>query len=445
MDDLSPKNHGEAVAVFRHGLIGELAVRAGMLGHGERMDALRRLSEQRVRPPGSDTTRCYSVPTLERWLYAFKKGGLEALAPRARGDRGRGRDLDPELRDLLCDIRREHPSVSVTLILRTLRADGRVDENVRACTVRRMLAERGLARTVEVDAEGGRARLRWQAERPGALWHGDVCHGPTLTLDGKRTPVRVHALLDDASRYVVALRVASDEREETMLSLFSQAVMEHGKCDAIYLDNGATYRGAILQLVCSRLAITLLHARPYDAPARGKMERFWRRLREEALSHIGEVASLADVEQKLRVWLARYYQCAPHAGLLGRAPETRFAEGEKVPVTEEQLRAALTVRTRRRVRRDTTVSVGGTAYEVPYGYLAGQLVTIATSLFDGKDPVIELDGKRIPLSVVDAVGNGKKGRPLRRPTPQRPTGPVDFNPGCTLDTAGEEDSDDDIF
>src|SRR4051812_45271128 len=99
MDHLTPKNHGEEVAIFRHGLIGELALRA--LDHGERSAALRRLSEQRVRLPGSDLTRCYSVPTLERWLYAFKQGGLEALVPRARTDRGRGRDLDPALRELL--------------------------------------------------------------------------------------------------------------------------------------------------------------------------------------------------------------------------------------------------------------------------------------------------------------------------------------------------------
>ncbi|MEZ4223843.1 MAG: DDE-type integrase/transposase/recombinase [Polyangiaceae bacterium] len=82
-------------------------------------------------------------------------------------------------------------------------------------------------------------RLRWQAERPGALWHGDVCHGPTLKLDGRRVPVRVHGMLDDASRYVVALRVASNEREQTMLTLLSQSLMEYGKCDALYLDNGA--------------------------------------------------------------------------------------------------------------------------------------------------------------------------------------------------------------
>jgi putative transposase len=443
MDHLTPKHHGEEVAVFRHGLIGQIALSA--LDHGERSAQLRRISEQRVRPPGSDTTRCYAVPTLERWLYAFKKGGLEALIPRARGDRGRGRDLDPALRELICDIRREHPDVSVTLILRTLRADGRVGPKVTACTVRRMLAERGLTRTAAVDAIGGKTRLRWQAERPGALWHGDVCHGPTLSLDGKRTPVRVHAMLDDASRFIVTLRVESDEREETMLSLFAQALMEHGKPDALYLDNGATYRGAILQLVCARLGITLLHAKPYDAPARGKMERFWRRLREEALDHVGQVASLADIEGKLRAWLVRFYQCAPHAGILGRAPAACFAEGDKVRVAEEQLRDALTVRVRRRVRRDTTITVGGVVYEVPLGYLAGQPVTIATSLFDGKEPVLELDKKRIPLTVVNPVNNAKKLRPPRRPAPDRPDHPVDFDPGKTLNGNNEEASDDDIF
>lgn len=443
MTQLTPKNHGEEVAVFRHGLIGQIALSS--LDHGQRSAILRDLSERPVRPPGSDTTHCYSVPTLERWLYAFKAGGLEALIPRARTDRGRGRDLAAPVRELLCDIRREHPDVSVTVILRTLRADGRVGPEVTACTVRRMFAERGLPRTTTLDGAGGKTRLRWQAERPGALWHGDVCHGPTLTLDGRRVPVRVHAMLDDASRFIVALRVASDEREETMLSLFSQALMEHGKPDAIYLDNGATYRGDVLRLACSRLGVTLLHAKPYDAPARGKMERFWRRLREEVLSHLGSIASLKDIEDRLRAWLARYYQVEPHAGILGRAPGAVFAEGDKVHVTEHELRTALTVRVRRRVRRDTTVSIGGTDYEIPLGYLAGQIVTIATSLFDGKDPALELDGKTLSLQAVDPVGNAKKRRPPKRATPDVPTRPVDFDPGRALDAHDEEESDDDIF
>jgi len=442
MDPVTPKHHGEEVAVFRHGLIGAIALRS--LTHGERITLLRGVSEQRVRPPGCDTTRCYSVTTLERWLYAFKRGGLDALVPRARVDKGRGRDLDPQVRELLCDIRREHPHVTVPVILRTLRADGRIGPEVTATTVRRMLAEKGLLRCAVVDGNstGGRTRLKWQAERAGALWHGDVCHGPTLTLGERRVPVRVHAMLDDASRYVVALRVASDEREETMLSFFTQALMEHGKPDALYLDNGATYRGAMLQLACSRLGITLLHAKPYDAPARGKMERFWRRMREEALSHIGQVASLADVEQKLRAWLVRYYQDAPHAGILGRTPATVFAEGEKERVSKDQLKSALTVQTRRRVRRDSTLSLDGVLYEVPFGYLAGQVVNIATCFFESTTPVIDLGGKTAPLRLVDPKANGKKSRPAKRVPAGPAKRPVDFDPGRTLD---KEDDDGDLF
>ena len=443
MDSLIPKNHGEEVAVFRYGLIADLIRRS--LDHGERTAVLRGISEQRVRPPGCDTTRCYSIPTLERWLYAYKTSGLEALVPKARCDRGRGRELDPALRELLCDIRREYPDVSVPVILRTLRADGRVGDDVTACTVRRLFAAQGLFRNAAIDGKSGKTRLRWQAERPGALWHGDVCHGPTIKLDGRRVPVRVHALLDDASRYVVALRVVSDEREETMITIFTQAIMEHGKPDALYLDNGATYRGAILQLVCARLGITLLHAKPYDAPARGKMERFWRRMREEALSHVGQISSLADVEAKLRAWLVRFYQCTPHAGILGRAPAVVFAEGEKVLVAEEQLRQSLTVRVRRRVRRDTTVSLGGVDYEVPFGYLAGHVVTIATSFFDDKQPALDIDNKLIPLRIVDPVGNADKRRQPRRPPAARASKPVDFNPGNALAPLVEEDSDDAIF
>jgi putative transposase len=437
MDSLTPKDHGEEVAVFRHSIIGELIRRE--LEHGQRSAILRSLSEQRVRPPGSDLTRCYSVPTLERWLYDFKRGGLAALVPQARSDCGRGRDLDPALRELLCDIRREHPNVSVTVILRTLRADGRIGDDVRECTVRRMFAERGLVRTAPVDGASCRSRLRWQAERPSALWHGDVCHGTTLVIDDRPEPVRIHALLDDASRMILALLVTNNEREETMLSIFAQALMEHGKPDALYLDNGATYRGEILQLVCSRLGITLMHAKPYDAAARGKMERFWRRMREQALSHLGQIASLVDLQTKLNAWLVRFYQSAPHAGILGRTPATVFAEGTKVRVSEEQLRTALTVRVRRRVRKDSTLSVGGVVYEVPLGYLAGHVVTLATSLFDSKLPALEIDNKRIPLLPVDPVGNSKKRRPPRHPAPLGPNRPVDFDPSLALTTDEEDD------
>ena len=46
----------------------------------------------------------------------------------------------------------------------------------------------------------------------------------------------------------------------------------HGRPDALYLDNGSTYRGHALETACARLGITLLHAKPYDPQARGPIK-----------------------------------------------------------------------------------------------------------------------------------------------------------------------------
>ncbi|MCC6214439.1 MAG: hypothetical protein IT376_06195 [Polyangiaceae bacterium] len=69
--------------------------------------------------------------------------------------------------------------------------------------------------------------------------HGDEValsrHGP---IGGLALRAGLHG---DASRCVVASRVASDEREHTMLELVAQSLTEHGKCDAPYVDHGATF------------------------------------------------------------------------------------------------------------------------------------------------------------------------------------------------------------
>ena len=118
MDDLHPKDHAEAVALFRCEVIGALTRRD--LARGELHAELTALSQKRYRPPQAKCTRSFWVTSLERWFYAYRSRGLAGLRPEARSDRGRGRDLAPTLRTLLLDIRREQPSASVPLILRTL-------------------------------------------------------------------------------------------------------------------------------------------------------------------------------------------------------------------------------------------------------------------------------------------------------------------------------------
>lgn len=430
MKELSPKDHAEAVATFRHAVIGPLCARA--FSRGELAAAMRALSTERFRPPLATRTRTYAVPTLQRWLYAYRRGGLAALRPRERSDRGRGRRMTPELRQLVCDIRREHPSASARLIVATLEADGRLERGrVKPGTVRKLLRQAGLDRIAVRDGASPKTRLQWVASAPDALWHGDVCHGPTMLVAGVRTPIRIHGMLDDCSRYVVALCALTTEREEDMLRVLVRTLRIHGKPDVLYLDNGSTYRGEVLRTACSRLGTSLVHARPYDPEARGKMERFWRTLREGCLDHLGEVGSLEELNQRLAAFLERHYHPQPHAGLVGRTPMAVYAPSERTPnhVDEQKLREALAVRERRRVRRDTTVSIDGDVYELEHGFLAGRIVDVVYSYLDSPIvPRVEYEGRHFALHPVDAVKNAKRARPPRAPDGRQPGAPVEFDP-----------------
>jgi transposase InsO family protein len=413
MDVLEPKDHGEAVALFRSEVVGVLTRLD--LPRGELAARLEMISQQRFRPPGATATRTFAVPTLERWYRLYKKGGLAALRPETRADKGAARALTPEQQELVCEVRRENSCASAELILDTLVLEGQIEAKaISPSAVRRLFAARGLDRRTLRSGGDGKQRLRWEAERPGALWHGDVCHlAPIIIEQDNKKPVRVHALLDDASRYVVAIEAMHQEREIDMLGLFVRAIRRHGPPDAIYLDNGATYRGHTLALACARMGTTLVHAKPYDAPARGKMERFWRTLRERCVDFIGALASLHDINVRLYAFLDEHYHRSPHGGLMGKTPESVFAATPRHAegFDEKQLRNALTVHVRRRVRGDCTIPMDGEDWETDLGFLARRLVTVSRCMIDATEPPwIEHEGKRHVLGPVDPKKNASRPR-----------------------------------
>ena len=443
-ESIRPKDHAEAVALFRAQVIGPLTARD--LGHGELAEELRVLSERVFRPPWLDHGRTYASATLERWYYAYRAGGIEALKPVRRSDRGYAQALSDEQRSLILDIAKERPEVSVSVLLRTLVADGRLGAgDVSEPTVRRLLLDAGLSRQARRQLIRGRRR-RWQAEAPDALWHADVCHGRNLSIEGRSTPVRVHALLDDASRFIVGIRAFSTEREVDMLELMVQALRQSGPPRTLYLDNGSTYRGEALHLACERLGIRVVHAEPYDPQARGKMERFWRTLREGCLDHLGACNSLHDVQVRLLAFIGQHYHAAPHSGLVGRCPADVYStDGESTePLQDDELRRALTVRTLRRVRGDGTLSVGGIDWEVDAGHLAGAKVVVARTLFDPKAaPWIETEERTYPLTPVDPLANATRPRTsknrVRRGVDAIPFDPAGALLGQMLGRTGEQE------
>jgi putative transposase len=433
---LAPKDHAEEVAIFRAQVIGPLVSR-DFTSRGELAQAIRELARKRYRPPAAEASRFYSEATIERWYYRYNKGGLAALRPRPRSDAGHARELTAEQRNLLLAIRREHPLASAALILRTLELDGRIAKrSVSLSTVRRLYDQHGLDRVTL--AAAGRVRQRWQADRADAIWHADVCHGPAMRIGERTVPLRIHAILDDHSRYIVAIQAATTEREIEMLALMVKAMRAIGRRPgALYLDNGATYTGDVLVTVCARLEIGLLHAEAEDPQARGKMERFWRTLRDGMLHHIGTPGSLHDVQVRLLAFLAQHYHVSPHASLMGKTPAQVYetAHRDVRPVSDEELAGALRVHGKRRVRTDGTLEIGGTTFETRAGFLAGRVVTIARTLLDvTADPWIEHEGQRYLLARVDPEENArrKKSGPMAN-RPQRGLDVPFDPPGALLD------------
>jgi transposase InsO family protein len=428
MTPLTPTNRREELALFRAHVLRPILFTK--MTRGALKEAVEALSHERFQPPGEDETRTYAVPTLLRWRRAWRHEGLAGLIPKPREDRGHGRALTEPQKALVLDIRREYPSASAELIVRTLVADGRLEAGqISAGSLRRVFAEHGLHHASPGRQHTSeRQRLPWQMSQPNELWHGDVCHGIALGVPGKRTPLRVHGLLDDASRYFIALEVHTSETEEVLLGLLVSALRRHGRPDGLYFDNGATYRGDSLAIACARLGMGLHHARPYDPKARGKMERAWRTLRASCLDFVTAEHSLTEVQTALDRFKERYHD-TPHAGLGGKTPAAVFAARTRpdVRVDTETLATALTVEQRRRVRQDSTLALDGVLFEVDAAFLAGHIVTVKRCLLPwlatDQAAWVEHDGRRVTLTRADPRRNAHRRReapPQAEPRKVRP-------------------------
>src|SRR5690606_27623976 len=74
MSTLTPKDHAEAVALFRSEIVGALTRRE--LDRGELAQALDERSQKRFRPPGAKSTKTFSVATLVLCLQDGRARGL---------------------------------------------------------------------------------------------------------------------------------------------------------------------------------------------------------------------------------------------------------------------------------------------------------------------------------------------------------------------------------
>ncbi|HXW58297.1 MAG TPA: DDE-type integrase/transposase/recombinase [Solirubrobacteraceae bacterium] len=380
-DDTTRAERAEQIALFRYGLISDLVHPAA--GDDERRlyERLREKAAKSYCIPGSRRTRV-AAETLRDWLSAYKAGGFDALRPKPRADIGTARAIPRPLCDLLVMLKDDHRDWTVATVIDTAR---QMDEQAAAMTlpvstVHRLLSRAGVMGKRPEDPTS-KDRRRFAYAHAGELWMSDVMHGPAVVVGGRRKQkTYLIGLLDDATRVVPYAAFALSENTGALLPVLKQAVMRRGIPQRLYVDNGSAFRSHHLSLVCARLGITLIHARPYMPQGKGKQERFFRTVRMQLLPVLGEsdLGSLDALNRRLWAWVEGEYHQSPHKGLDGITPLDAWAmrSGEVRSCGPElDLREMFLLEAGRRVRADRTVSLGGVVYEVEAA-LVGEKVTL---------------------------------------------------------------------
>jgi putative transposase len=378
----------EQVALHRWAVIAEAA--GEKLTPAERGALARRIAARsHAHPDGS--SRTYSRGTIDRWIRAWRAGGLAALEPAARADTGTVR-AHPELFAEAAALRLELPGRSAAQIASILyhRHGVRVSER----TIRGQLRRAGLAR--EALAAEPKAYGRYEADRPNERWISDVLVGPWVPFPRREGSVRARLFLivDDHSRLLVDGRFYDRENARACQDLLRRAVTRRGLPAVFYCDNGAPFANAWLARTCGVLGIRLVHSRPYSPEGRGKQERLNRYIREAFLAeatHHG-IESLDQLNDLFAAWAAQVANRRVHAET-GQAPIERFeAGGPPRQADPARLREAFRWSVTRKVTRTATVPLEGNAYAVDPA-LTGRRVELRYDPEDLTRIEVFLDGR----------------------------------------------------
>lgn len=374
-----------AQALFRLMVLGPLASR-GELKHGELSSIIRELSSKAYDIPGS--RRTYLSPeTIKRWYHAWKRGGIDALQPKARTDKGTTQ-LPVAVQERLLELKKDNPARSINLLITMMESSGLMAKgSISRASVHRYLKQLQLSKRIlpRVNTIEHRSFV---AERVGELWQGDVLHGPSIqTKEGLRKTYLV-SLMDDASRLLAHSAFCFGETALEVEGVLKQAVLKRGRPYKLMVDNGAAYKSATLQAVCARLEIRLIYCRPHAPEGKGKLERFHRTFREQFLNEldINRVANLDELNARLWAWIETVYHTRPHAGLdklESNEYQTPIARWRQDLVHVRPLTTALAEKLDdifchyavRTVRKDGTVSWEGNTFEVHHN-LVGEKVTL---------------------------------------------------------------------
>jgi putative transposase len=397
----------EKLALFRYGLIAPLVLEA--LPRGELTRRAEEIAARHYDIPDS-RRRAVSVDTLLDWASRYRNGGFEALAPKARQDRGQSRTVTPQLATLIERLKRENPHRTGTTLLRELAlSSGKNEPPVSASTLYRFLKQRGLS---EKQLLAPQAHKKFEAGFSNQIWQADMLFGPWVQrTGGGRRQVFLHATLDDASRLIPHAEFYFSQGLDAALDCLRQAMAARGIPVRLYIDNAKMYRSPQLARIAASLGTLIIHSRPYQPEGRGKIERCFRTVREQFLANLDpkHALTLDQLNERLWAWIESGYHRSEHSAL-GTTPLLRWQRDiEQVrqlpPATD--LHRLFFHRLDRLVRRDSTFLLHNRLYEAP-PHLAGNTVEIRFDPLDAAEVEIWFQGQRQAAArLVDPVVNGQ--------------------------------------
>jgi transposase InsO family protein len=352
--------------------------------------------------------------TIQTWWYYYRKHGITHSPQRA--DKGTVRKVAPER--LLEAIEQVLPSfhhkrTNIAEVYRACIQAGLLQRSqIAPNTFRRAVRRYDLLKPA--DAQSPKARLAFAKAHANDMWQGDTLHGPHLEISPHSKPQKTFLIcfIDDASRVVPHGAFYDADNTPNLIDCFQTALYKRGLPKAMYVDNGSNYASREFSLICERLGTVLIHTPVRDGAAKGKIERFFRTVRDQFLVRdLSQIRCVAQLNEAFTRWLEDTYHQRLHT-TLGMKPIDRFGLDlarvrhlSENPFCDELFLLEST----RKVRADNTFSYNTRRYEAPRD-LRNTTITIRHNRPDLHfPPVVYQDGLRLgEATLLDMVANDRR-------------------------------------
>ncbi|MDQ3592455.1 MAG: DDE-type integrase/transposase/recombinase [Actinomycetota bacterium] len=381
------------IGLLRYALVRDAADPA--LSKAERGRLVRALADRDHVGPDGRLVRV-ARGTLDEWIRAYRRGGFEALVPKPRVVEPR---TPAEMLELAFAVKRERPERTAAQVREIMLAAGAGAPGLR--TLQTHLARQGL--NVRADGRSpGKVYGRFEAGVRNELWTGDGLHGPKLDGAGSRRAVLL-AFIDDHSRLLAGWRWGTGEDVFGLEAALRSGLMARGVPDAILVDRGSAFVSSQLLRACAVLGVKLVHASPRAATTKGKIERFFRTVRDQFLVEIDDGVGLVELNRLFSAWLEVVYHRRVHSET-EQTPLERFDAAGAPPLpTPALLREAFLWSQERTVTKTATVSLHSNQYEVDAA-LVGRKVELVFDPFDLTRIEVRYQHRPFGLAIALVIG-----------------------------------------